>query len=92
MHIACIRNYGNYRRFKETASDLQAQIISYIDMEKSLSFCLGMMDDSGIRQYTPESYGTALLLIPLSALLGAFMIVLVGVKIRQRKAVLMQNC
>lgn len=55
------------------------------------AFWTGLMSDDGVRQYTIESYDTALMIIPLCALLGAAMIGFVGVSLRQNRFVILQD-
>lgn len=54
------------------------------------AFWTGMVDQDGVRQYSVESYGTALMIIPLCALLGACMVGFVGLRLRQNKLALLQ--
>jgi MFS family permease len=51
----------------------------------------GIMGEDGVRQYTLESYGTALMVIPLCTLLGACMVGFLGVRLHQSKLVTLQD-
>lgn len=55
------------------------------------AFWTGMRGNDGLRQYTLESYGTSLMIIPLCAVLGACIVGFVGVRLRQNKFVVLQN-
>jgi predicted MFS family arabinose efflux permease len=55
------------------------------------AFWTGVVDQEGVRQYAVESYGTALMIIPLCALLGACLVGFVGLRLRQNKLVLLQD-
>jgi predicted MFS family arabinose efflux permease len=55
------------------------------------AFWTGMASSDGVRQYTVETYQIALLLIPLCALVGACLVGLVGLRLRQNKVVLVQD-
>lgn len=51
----------------------------------------GIVGHDGVRQYTVESYNTALIIIPLCALLGACIVGFVGLKLRQNKFLTLQD-
>lgn len=53
-------------------------------------FWTGVVDQDGVRHYSVESYGTALMIIPLCALLGACILGFVGLRLRQNKLALLQ--
>lgn len=55
------------------------------------SFWTGILGPEGVKQYTVESYGVALLMIPLCALIGACMVGVVGLKLRQNQSALIQD-
>lgn len=55
------------------------------------AFWTGMVGQDGVRQYTVESYNTALMIIPLCALLGACLVGFVGLRLRQNKFALLQD-
>jgi len=55
------------------------------------AFWTGLMDPDGVREYTLESYGMALMIIPLCAFLGACLVGFVGVRQNQRKFAPFQN-
>lgn len=55
------------------------------------AFWTGMTSHDGVRQYTVDSFSTALTIIPLGALLGACMVGFVGLKLRQNKLALLQD-
>lgn len=55
------------------------------------AYWTGTMSDEGVRQYTVESYGIALMIIPLCALLGATMIGFVGMRLRQNRFIVLQD-
>lgn len=48
-------------------------------------FWTGLVSTEGVRQYTVESYGTALMIIPVCAIIGACLVAVVGAKLRQNK-------
>lgn len=55
------------------------------------AFWTGMLAPDGVRHYTIESYGAALMIIPICALLGSGVIWLVGLKLQQTKSFMLQR-
>jgi MFS family permease len=54
-------------------------------------FWTGAIDQEGVRNYSIESYGKALMIIPLCALLGACILGYIGIKLRQNKPSLQKS-